>query len=981
MKGSPFDMARYGVVRTWKGPHASYAGGLKLQLPTDLVRKNGVWTVTAAPGESDVNIGLEWTEPRSPRTVTITYADAQSAPEANRHELQVWLNPERPLEGGQTTWQGEWRVMTAAEGLAVRVRGLTWTYEIPFIQAGVFKLRVVLKGKTSARIAEIRATGPASWREEVFDVRFDRPVSGVRFEGFNAEIVQVRPISGGYRVKTLASDAHSDSNDRAIVTVRAVDKSFSFLLNDLGGNEQVFVRPFGAKVTRPGAAPPAPGGRTITERVLAMPEQTYDGAMKAIPPKRRTKWLVLSPPLNPRKFAIRPDGDVFARHEQDVVYRFATGDEPDYDRCEPQHVEDDHLPVLYADWREGSLSWNQGYVVTSFGGRFDDPTSNTVLVTRVSAKNEGDAPATARLWLCLRGGEGECADVRVERGVLYEQKRPRAFVEAGEWGVEVKDRQVAFSLTLPAGEERALEIAIPYTVAEGLPAVPSFKAARSQNVEYWTSKLAEGATFSTPDERVNRIWKSLLIHQYCWGDYDPETGICLPNVGAFDYGPVGNESSQMAKALDFLGHTELARKYYEPMWTAQGTNNLSARVTNGDGCLVGWWPGYVFNTGFILWNLGNHYRLTGDRAWLEQIVPNMIKACDWLAEQRKTTVASGLIESGFFPPCGLEDEERWFYWVMTNGYFYLGISTVAGLLKEIGHADADRIAREAAAYLKHLRRGIGESIVRCPVVGLRDGTFVPYVPKHLYERARAEGHYEAELGALHLLTCNVFAPKSKEMDWTLSFLEDSVFMTEAPSHDSIICYDHIERDWFHLGGYGKTQPYLVHTQIAYLRRDQPKLFLRSFWNQLVAQNYSDINAFPEHICWHGAADCKTYEEAMWLQQFRSMLVFDEDNELRLCAAAPREWFKPGKDIKIRNAPTFFGPVTYEIHSAPRKITALVEFAARKKPKSFTIRFRHPKEARIKSVRVNGKPWNKFDASREIIELPAKGGKLEVEAHY
>jgi hypothetical protein len=432
------------------------------------------------------------------------------------------------------------------------------------------------------------------------------------------------------------------------------------------------------------------------------------------------------------------------------------------------------------------------------------------------------------------------------------------------------------------------------------------------------------------------------------------------------------------------------------MWRNQGAPDLPARTTSGWGALPGWWAGYVFNTGFITWNMSNHFRLTetarslrgpDDRAWLDKVVPTMIKACDWISEQRQTTMgedAAGhpLMESGFFPPCGLEDEGSWFYWVMTNGYLYLGMRSVADVLAEIHHPDAARIAAQADAYLVDLRRGIGESIVRCPVVKLRDGSYVPYIPKHLYRRGRSAGFYEAELGALHLLTTNVYAPKSREMDWVLQYLEDVVFMTEAPSHDSILSLKNIERDWFSLGGYGKTQPYLVHQQIAYLRRDQPKLFLRSFWNQLVAQNYADINAFPEHICWGGAADCKTYEEAMWLQQFRSMLVFEDGGRLHLAAAAPREWFEDGKSIVVKSAPTFFGQVSYSVesHAKEGRITARVSLS-RSPAGTAEIRFRHPNERPIRSVTINGKPWSRFSASEETIELPEGTGPFDVEACY
>jgi len=986
--GSPVDIARFASLFAWSAPPIQYTGG-DVEEPIALACEDGVWTATVGPGGTSVNFGLQWEEPRQPTTVSVLYADAASSPEMNGQELQAWVHPERILEGGESPWQGPWRALTEVKGFSVERTGLCWNYGLPPIDAGLYKLRIVLTDRTTARLQRIEAFGAARWRSSEFHVAFDPPRDDPRnmVECCNAEARRVSPLAGrdGFTVDAMASDAPMNSNDRAIFTVRAGSRSFSFLLNDLDVCREMVIKPFGAKVTKAEARVESSRETTITERVLALPEQTLDGALQKVPAKKRNKWLALSPPLNPRKFAVQPNGDVFSREECDLVYSFASGEVPDYKRREPQHVEQDHLPVLHAEWEEGGLRWDQGYVVAPLGDRFDDPTRDTVLLTRITARNHSSDARSAVLWLCLRGGNDRPTKIRTEGGVIYEESHARALLSTGDWNTESLGDQLRFTVTVPAGEARSMEVEIPFDAIQKAPPKITFEEARRQTIEYWRTTLARGADFHVPDERVNNLWKSLLIHQYCWGDYDAASGICRPNVAAFSYGPVGNESSQMAKALDMFGHAKLAEDYFVGMWRKQGDGGLPARCTNGRGCMPGWWGNYVFNTGFELWNLCNHYRFTADRAWLDGVLPTLVRACDWIAEQRRTTVSDArpVLASGFFPPCSLEDEGRWFYWTMTNGYLYLGMHSLAQVLAGIGHPEAGRIATEAEAYLNDLRRGIGESTVRCPVVRLRDGAWVPSIPKHLYRRGRMEGHYEAELGALHLLATEVYPPRSPPMDWTLQFLEDVVFMTEAPSHDSIIPYASIERDWFALGGYGKTQPYLVNTQGAYLRRDQPKLFLRSFWNQLVAQNFADINAFPEHICWGGAADCKTYEEAMWLQQFRSMLVLDDDGILRLCVAAPREWTRQGKMISVRNAPTFFGPVSYEVRSDVDRgtMTAQVRFTPRSPPARFSLRLRHPEERRIRSVTLNGAPRTNFDAAREEIELPPQGGTSAIVASY
>ncbi|MFA6244597.1 MAG: hypothetical protein WC655_26880, partial [Candidatus Hydrogenedentales bacterium] len=98
---------------------------------------------------------------------------------------------------------------------------------------------------------------------------------------------------------------------------------------------------------------------------------------------------------------------------------------------------------------------------------------------------------------------------------------------------------------------------------------------------------------------------------------------------------------------------------------------------------------------------------------------------------------------------------------------------------------------------------------------------------------------------------------------------------------------------------------------------------------------------------------------------------------------PRAWLEQGKKISVKNAPTYFGPFAYEIVSDVDngKITATVEMPSRKPAHAVLLRLRHPKSASIKSVTVNGKPWQDFDPAKEVIRLHDMQGEVKVEAAY
>jgi hypothetical protein len=120
-----------------------------------------------------------------------------------------------------------------------------------------------------------------------------------------------------------------------------------------------------------------------------------------------------------------------------------------------------------------------------------------------------------------------------------------------------------------------------------------------------------------------------------------------------------------------------------------------------------------------------------------------------------------------------------------------------------------------------------------------------------------------------------------------------------------------------------------------------------------------------------------------MEQFRNLLVWEDGNTLWLAKAVPRHWLEQGKKIAVKDAPTRFGAVAYEIVSDVDrgKIAATIEMPSRGAPKSVLLRLRHPKASFIQSVMVNGNPWTSFDPLKELVELRGLTGHVIVVASY
>jgi len=116
---------------------------------------------------------------------------------------------------------------------------------------------------------------------------------------------------------------------------------------------------------------------------------------------------------------------------------------------------------------------------------------------------------------------------------------------------------------------------------------------------------------------------------------------------------------------------------------------------------------------------------------------------------------------------------------------------------------------------------------------------------------------------------------------------------------------------------------------------------------------------------------KSSDEAQSTYWLRLMFVNEVGSTLYLGQAIPRYWLSHGNKIGIKNAPSNFGVLSFtmESRSAEGLIQILLDPPRRNPPESIFLRLRHPHSSRIKSVIVNGQPYDHFDTDREWIVLP------------
>ncbi|MEM3793114.1 MAG: hypothetical protein QXH47_07370, partial [Candidatus Bathyarchaeia archaeon] len=466
-----------------------------------------------------------------------------------------------------------------------------------------------------------------------------------------------------------------------------------------------------------------------------------------------------------------------------------------------------------------------------------------------------------------------------------------------------------------------------------------------------------------------------LSHVYITDDKEPNSQRYMCRVSSFNYGVFANESAMVISELDRRGLHDEAERRLEVFTHYQGTAVMAGRYSTSKGVFYG--AGgyecgeYGQHHGWVLWAFAEHYRYTGDKEWLKRVASNLVEACNWIIEERKATMktdANGkrVIEYGFLPPGSLEDVTEFWCWIATNAHAYRGLKSAAEVLSEIDHPEASRLKREAEAYGRDILNGVMEAMIRSPVVKLRDGTWIPHIPSRPERRGRDSGWIRETLeGAMHLIICSLVDPNSKTAEWILKDYEDNRYISDKYGYT----VPDLDRHWFSRGGFSM-QPNLYGFQIPYLLRMDVKRFLRAFFNSFAVAFYPDVLMLTEHPLptmadWAGD-HFKTSDESIACQCLRLMLIYEKGDTLILMPAVPRKWLEDGKQISVRDAATYFGPLSFEVESKPSDgfIRMKLNPPTRKTPKSIQVYFRHP----IEKVELDGREWTDYSREEGLVNI-------------
>ena len=543
---------------------------------------------------------------------------------------------------------------------------------------------------------------------------------------------------------------------------------------------------------------------------------------------------------------------------------------------------------------------------------------------------------------------------------------------SSQGGADKNNLEVAF--TLAPGDSKSLEIAVPYfplPAAQGTALLGLAVNARLAEFRgYWERELNRNAQFIIPEPRLRNAYRAWLAYNLMLVDRDPATGFLLPHPDPTAYEAVwAGDASVMMQSMDRMGYHQEVADYAKYFISRQGKRQPDGDADTADG----FFPGdvglrWLSENGFVLWALCEHYKLSGDAAWLAAQAPKLIASANWIARQRERTKKLvngekprhwGLMVQG--RPSDLGD---WDYWYFTDAYSCLGLREAAEVLTEAGFTnEAPRLAAAAADYRQCLLRSLDQSINRQV-----NPPFVPLTPyKNENPTADYLYRYWYHLASpIYLVEAGIFDARDERATWINAWVEKLGMVSGLCKFQPEVIDPH----------------YIYNQALTQLLRGETDKFVWTLYSlyaygqsreTYATMEWANIRTgIKETETWDDCRQPHLHSNSRCLAMLRIALLLEEETKLHLMMGTPRGWLEDGQRIEVRHAPSSFGEVSYVAESklAAGEIDVRLNPPGRKSARVL-LHLRPPsKYGRIRSVTVNDQPWTQFTADTVDLGTPA-----------
>ncbi len=651
-----------------------------------------------------------------------------------------------------------------------------------------------------------------------------------------------------------------------------------------------------------------------------------------------------------------------------------------------------YLPVVTASYVNNAIRYRE--IAFAFKPE-DNAAGADVAYAGFEITNTGSSPQQAVLDVDVVLNDG--ARPRFANGQVLDDSGALLLADS-DAGATFDERQSRLShvFTLTAGEMRRVCFEIPYRPdSRGLLGSASkfdFDVAHRRVADFWQNLLAKAVDIELPEQRINKIWRALLLQNFV-----------LADGPRFTYGSgLRYNDSTYPQENGFATHV-FAMYGFKDYADAMQAGFLHMSVDR-----EGAGRKYQNRRAMVLHHLLEDYRLTGKTDLFDRFKSDYYRVADEIVADRHSTMKEVGREKplywGLLPPdkpgVDVQASTQTVYVPAHNITNCQGLEDFGRFLVVTGldPRRGEQYLREAADFRRTLMSAMERAAIRTPgqppFVDLQTLLFrqtPEYGPEPYDDLAlgRLQGtyfHYWVDM-EFHY---NFFNPDDEVGQWLADYVQQHngfvLGLTRARSQAGSLFgwvnnvydggyYDYRLRQGrigdFLLGLYARLA-FGMSRYVYVASEGSPFIGYNTQHGGFVGADYS----FP-----NSAANADTLlmlRNALAMEELRNDI---ETGKLFLLRGAPKAWFASGKRIEVRRMPTFFGDVSFQISASPdgRVISAHIEPPAGAW-KNIEISLRHPGSAPAHAVRVNGKDYSGFEPDGSVL-LQHTGGPLSIEVWY
>jgi len=424
--------------------------------------------------------------------------------------------------------------------------------------------------------------------------------------------------------------------------------------------------------------------------------------------------------------------------------------------------------------------------------------------------------------------------------------------------------------------------------------------------EFWRSLFVDAVDLKVPCRKATEAYMAVHVSQFIIRDH----GEFRDGEGFYDRFYPRSGAYHMME-MEEAGLAEVAKRSLGPF--------LKNQTEDGRfyGSHINQSPQLDAN-GQVQWTLLQYYKIYRDRAWLEQVYPQMIRAARWTMRDRKKAPADSLF---------------------------------AGLV-HAAPADGERLGHAGHGKQHHIvgydfwnLRGMLCTAEAARILGKEDDA------KELLADAE---DYRAAIGRAHKNTGLKHFPPSWEKEGTHWGNTETLWPTELFDRDDPRVAElsrHVREEFG--GGYieGVIQwkgtsriesihPYMgAFTTMSDLIRGLHEQVVEDFYWYLL--HSTSTHAFPEGIfyktrtAWYNTIP-HAQASSTYAFMFRHMLVHEQGEELHLLKAVPDWWLAEGEEIRVLRAPTHFGEMNLVVTGKKDGVEVKLDLPKRNPPKKVIL---------------------------------------------